>query len=223
MQEELAAIAIVIFVVAGFVFSKKWSANIPRMFYQKQTRLRREIKKLELDLPALNTPSTFSQYSKLQRQIHTLEKQLDEQVEADRRRTGRFGALLPHLVTYLVRFGFIIPAYKLWGHLELVVMPKHLLSWQLLTTLFRGPSIWEVVANFFLLPLSLMLMIVECLNFVLLSESSVVKALMPFSIFNTPRSTTERIGNEWIASSAGVFGWVALVFIATIYTHRTLS
>ncbi len=188
------------------------------MFYPAQARLRRELLALRTQLPLLDSMATFSEHSKVQRQILKLEKELEAQADRDHVAKGRVGRLLPHFVTFMMRFGYILPAYKLWGHLgQLVVMPEHLLSWKVLRTVLRSPSITDVLANLLLLPLSFALFVIECLNFAPLWESAAVRAALPFSVFHQ----SSRDAHSPL--SVGVIGWVVILYVAAVYTHRAFS
>lgn len=217
-REEYVAIALFIFVCGGYFFSQRWSANIPRMFRRAQFLLQREISALGEELPALNNPSTFAQYSKLQRRIAALEKNLEAQRAKDGgRRGGTVAALSPHFVTFLTRFGFILPAVMLWGALEVVVVPRHLMSVGFVAQVLRGKSVLELAWNVAMALASLLLACFEFMNLGTMSESDMVGVGSGQASNNTLAGSA-----SWIPRTLGVVGWVLCLMVAVQYVHRSL-
>lgn len=124
------AVAIFLFALSFFslLSSSKWYALIPKMFYARRLKKEKEIATLEKEAESLNSPATFAQYARAQRQINVLQKELRD-INNNYRARGWLANWAPYLMYYFIRFGFIVPAWALFRehHPQLVLIPNHFL------------------------------------------------------------------------------------------------
>jgi hypothetical protein len=194
-SEDTIALAVLVMTIVGQLVSARWIASIPQMFRRKQWVLERRIRRHKKEMEALNSVSSFAAFSKGQRELAKLEKEL-ESVLAGYRQQPYLIAYAPHLVAVVAQCGFVLPVLKLYGSKELVMVPNFLCFGFLRLVAF-GDDTMSALGRL---------------------------AALPFSAFGDDPiapSTVAR-GDEWVRS-IGVIPWCLLCYVAWWHVKSTLS
>jgi hypothetical protein len=196
-SEDTIALAVLVMTIVGQLVSARWIASIPHMFRRKQWVLERRIQKHKKKMETLNSVSSFAAYSKGQRELAKLEKEL-ESVLAGYQKQPYLVAYAPHLVAVVAQCGFVLPVLKLYGAKELVMVPNFLCFGFFRLVAF-GDDTMSAVGRLVELPFS---------AFVADDDS-----VAPFNVAR---------GDEWVRS-IGVIPWCLLCYIAWWHMKSTLS
>jgi hypothetical protein len=218
VNEDTVALAIFVMTILTHLISERWFKNIPRMFYPKEYELERSIQNKSAEAKPLNTPSTFHLYSKAVRDIQSMERDL-EQLRAARRRRPLFIRILPHAMGYLCRYGFMIPMFKLWWFMEVVMVPGFL-AFGVLPQTFRGTA-GEVLMRVACAPFAVMERYSSTWNVTgvyLFGCDALLREIESDIQKRQPWHSQHR--EQWFRS-VGVVGWFLLCVIAMRYVVKT--
>lgn len=120
--EDKLSLLMLFFVIGSSLSARQWIRVSTKIFFAKRVQKQREIAQLRKSNEALNNPSTYVQHAKNERSLNKLEKELSEINETYRSR-GYLINNLPRILSGFIQFGLLLPLWRLYGTLEVVMVP----------------------------------------------------------------------------------------------------
>eukprot|EP00759_Apiculatamorpha_spiralis_P000462 PhF_6_TR10129/c0_g1_i1/m.15739 len=103
VSDPVITLQSVLLCVVAYWASLRWVSVAPRMFFPTEYRIRREISKKDKEREQFNSPSTFAQCAKVERQIAALQVELTQATEAQ-----------PNSIKWLITITGYVIAYLVW-------------------------------------------------------------------------------------------------------------
>jgi hypothetical protein len=142
-NEDFFAFVFFVISIASHHCSVRLAKILPRVLFPRMANLQRQLRIARNEIVQYDSPASFVQKSKGERLVHQLEKQLGEE-EA---KSSRIAKTLVHVVPTVIRFGFVVPAFSLYGANNEFVMWPRLFSQYLPIDGNVGVLLWIVLIN----------------------------------------------------------------------------